>query len=341
MINKKPPTIKDIARELKVSPSTVSRALNGYGGISQETIDVVKEVAKAMDYQPNVIARSLRSRTSNFLGIVIPDIGSHFFESNLSGIQNIAYSEGYNVVICHTNESCEQEKKKIQTLISKRVSGLLICLSRETTSDFSHLEHLNKMGIPVTFFDRVWDSESSAKVIVDDEEGAYKAVKHLIEIGCKRIAHLSGPENLSTSVNRKKGYMRALRDSGFSDAESLVFHTDLTRKHVSSVTNALLNLQNYPDAIFAINDRVAFDVMSVIKEKGLNMPEDIALVGFDNNPVTELVNPSLTSVHQPAYDLGVASARLLIEQIKNPEKEFNKTIVLQSELIIRNSSKRY
>ncbi len=332
-------TIRDIALKLNVSISTVSRALRGVADINPDTKKAVLEMAEKLNYEPNLVAQSLRKNKTNTLGIVVPDLITHFFSACISGIQEHAASNGYNVMICQSNECLETEINNIHTLVASRVDGLLISLSKETNT-YEHLHSLFAKDIPVVFFDRVCDELKATKVIVDDHDGAYRATEHLIEMGYKRIAHLSGPPSLSISKNRLQGYLDALHAYGIVPDERLILSSDLSKEAVIAQTRQLLGMTAPPDAIFAINDPVAIQAMLVIKECGIKIPDDIALIGFTNEPVSALIEPSLTTIAQPAYTMGQTAARLLLEQVNHPDDFKPQCITLKTELIVRNSSKR-
>jgi DNA-binding LacI/PurR family transcriptional regulator len=338
-IKKEQVTLRDIAKNLNISISTVSRALRNAPEISKKTRNIVTGMAKKLNYQPNQVAQSLRTKKTNTLGIIVPDIVTHFFSANISGIQEMTAKEGYNIIICQSNECYETEVKYINTLVASRVDGLLISLSRETTAS-KHLKTLENKNIPFVLFDRVSEEINTSKITVDDHDGAFKATEHLIEMGCKRIAHLSGPEKLSISKSRVQGYLDALNKNGIQPAAELLRHSSLSEEDIIAQVNTLLDLPQLPDAIFAINDPVAIKAMLMIKERGLKIPEDIALVGFTNEPVSALIEPSLSTVAQPAYQIGQIAARQVLEQINEPDNFTPQSIVLQTELIVRNSSRK-
>lgn len=296
-------TIRDIALKLNISISTVSRALRNSPEIKLETRKKVLAMAEKLNYSPNVVAQSLRVNKTKTLGIVVPELASHFFASNISGIQDTAYRRGYNVMICQSNENFEQEKSDIRTLVSSRVDGLLISLSRETVS-FDHLQNLIDREIPFVLFDRILEGLPVSTVTVDDTLGAYKVTRHLIEQGCKRIAFISGPKGMYISQKRMAGYEKALKEEGIPLETGLVKHSDLTVEVTQSLVGELLDGPERPDAIFAINDPVAIDVMKFLKAKGMRIPQDIALVGFTNMPVSDALEPALSTVDQPAYEMG-------------------------------------
>lgn len=332
-------TMKEIAKKLGVSVSTVSRALKDSPELHPDTKKRVVEMAKSMNYQYNLLAQSLRISRSKVLGVIVPELTSHFFSSNISGIQDTAYKRGYNIMICQSNESYEQEKANIRTLVSSQVDGLLISLSRETKS-YDHLQELYDREIPFIMFDRVTEEIPVSKVTVDDAHGAYLAVKHLLEQGCRKIAYFSGPGDLYISKKRKEGYLEALNEFGIPLENSSIYITDLTPEMNRKITLDMLERDDRPDAIFAMIDPLAIDVMMVLKEKGIKIPEDIALAGFTNNPTSAVVEPSLTTVSQPGYEMGEIAANHLLDQLDDIVSDDPESFVLLTTLVVRESSKK-
>ena len=330
-------TIRDIALQLNISISTVSRALRGLPEVNPETRKAVLQMAKKLNYEPNHIAQSLRTNKTNTLGVIVPDLASHFFSANISGMQEVASRNGYNIMICLSNESLQTEISNIHTLVSSRVDGLLISLSRETNT-YEHLQTLYDRNMPLVFFDRVYEELNTSKITVDDHDGAFKATEHLILQGCRSIAHLSGPQELSISKSRLQGYLDAHQAHNIKVKEELIVHTNLVNEDVIEKTKSLLNLPEPPDAFFAINDPVAIQAMLVMEERGVKIPDEVAVVGFTNEPASALIKPSLTTVAQPAYQIGQIAASHILKQINNPDTFSPQTIELKTELIIRNSS---
>lgn len=335
-------TIKDIARELGISPSTVSRALKDHPDISPETKRLVNELAEKLNYQPNVVALSLRSSKTNTIGVIIPEIVHFFFSTIISGIEDVAYSAGYNIIITQSNESLAREKSDLKALFNSRVDGMLMSISRETV-DFEHIENILSKGMPIVFFDRIYDTPGSSKVIVDDKVGAKEATLHLIEQGCKRIAHLEGPPNLHISKQRLEGYKEALSEAGLPFEESLVALCPKgTTEEGKLATEKLLSLKTKPDAIFASNDPAAMGAMQAIRQAGLKIPKDIAIVGFSNWQLSSLMEPPLSSVDQPGYEMGQEAARILIRHIELKSKKKPEPVpevkLLKTRLIVRESS---
>jgi DNA-binding LacI/PurR family transcriptional regulator len=331
-------TIRDIALKLGISISTVSRALRNVEDINPETKKAVLEAAKKMNYEPNRIAQSLRSKRTNILGVVVPQINLHFFSSAISGIQEYASRHQYSVIICQSLESLQTEEATIHALISNRVDGLLISLSSETNHT-NHLQPLIQKKIPIVLFDRVVDEFTATRVVVDDHDGAFKAVEHLIKTGCKRIAYIGGPDHLYISNQRKQGYLDALKKYDFGIDDDFIVHCDNLQIDPALKTEVLLNRSERPDAFFCLNDPIAILVMQVIKTKHLNIPNDVSIIGFTNEPVSRYIEPSLTTVSQPSYEMGEMAASLFIEQIQNKESFVPVTKVLPTHLVLRNSTR--
>jgi len=335
-------TIKDIARELNISPSTVSRALKDHPDISVDTKKAVNALADKLNYQPNIVALNLRQKKTNTIGVIIPEVVHFFFSTVISGIEDVAYQAGYNVILAQSNESYAREVAHVKALFNSRVDGMLLSLSRET-ANFDHVESIISKGVPIVFYDRMYNSPTSSKVIVDDYAGAKEAVNHLITEGCKNIVHLVGAPNLIISVDRLRGYKDALKENKMEINENLILSCDTgTFEEGKSVTQKLLASGTKFDAIFANNDPMAMGAMVAIKEKGLKIPQDIAIVGFSNWFFGELMDPSLTTIDQPGFEMGQEAARLLIKQIDMRDKDQYEPVeeikVLKTRLVIRNSS---
>ena len=330
-------TLKDIARHLGVSVATVSRALKDYPDIGEETKKAVKKLAEEWNYRPNTMAIGLRKKKSKVIGVLVPEIVHHFFSSVISGIMDELEQHGYSVMLFQSNESTLREKRDIDILLNSRVEGLMISLSNDSIT-FEHIENAQKMGIPVVLFDKITDELECSKVVFDDFEGAYNATKHLIEQGCKRIAHIKGPKHPQNSKDRFAGYRQALLDHGHVFDEQLIFECEqVIHDEGYRFTQLLLALPKPPDGIFAITDAVAIGAMVAIKEKGLKIPEEIALVGFSDWRMAAIVEPGLSSMKQPGYEMGKKASLLLLEEISDPEKAHQR-IVLHTKLIARESS---
>lgn len=331
-------TILDIAKELNISKSTVSRALTGHPNVNAKTKEMVMELAEKLDYQRNMLAISLITSKSNTIGIMVPEFTSSFFSKVVVAAQQEAAKDGYNIIISQANESYETEVANAKVMLANQVDGLIVSITKETLN-FEHLKVFQRKGIPIVFFNRVCDEMIVPKVIVDDYEGAYKAVEHLIKTGKKRIAHLAGPSSLSISKKRLNGYLDALKKYDIPIDEDLIISYDLSLNKVKIYIKHLLSLTSPPDAIFAINDPTAIEAIQIIKQQGLRIPEDIAIIGFSNDYASELIEPSLSTVAQPVEEIGKTATRMLIEQINREVSDWKATTrVLQTELIIRKST---
>ncbi len=333
-------TITDIARELNVSPSTVSRALNDHPALKKETKEAVRALAEKLDYQPNLIALNLLQKKSNTIGVIVPEITSHFFSAIITGIQDVIDNSNYNIMICLSNESYEEELTIVKKLSKIRVDGVLVSPS-SATKNFDHFKSLQKSGIPVVVFDRDCPGLEADKVLVDDYAGAFQAVEYLIKSGCKKIAHLGGPLNLSTTKHRLKGYLDALENGNIPIRKEYIAHVQgFSHDDGLKPTKKLLKLQNLPDAIFAMNDNIAISAMYVAKKMNLRIPEDISIIGFDDEPHSKYFSPSLSTVWQPVYSLGMLSARILKHRLSDLENiaRFRQE-VFKPELVLRGSSR--
>jgi LacI family transcriptional regulator len=337
-------TIKDIARELKISVSTVSRALKDYPGISQKTKDKVKKLAEELNYRPNAVALSLRKNKSFTIGVIVPEIVHFFFSTVISGIEEIANKNGYNVVLCQTNEKLDREISSIQTMLDNRIDGLMVSFSKETV-DFEHFKNLLDKDFPIVFFDRTPEIANAVSVMVDDWEGAYQAVNHLIEQGYNKIAHLSGPKNLPISQKRKKGYLDALKEAGLKVEENWIMECPLGTKEESfeKIKKLFSSSKNLPDAIFANNDMAAAGGILALKNLGIQIPEQVGVVGFSNWQFSSMIDPPLSSVSQPGFLIGEKATELLLKKIEGKTEgmlQGRHTEILKTELIIRKSSQR-
>jgi len=334
-MNKENVTIKDIARELQISPSTVSRALKDHPDISPETKKLVNDLADRWHYRPNPIALSLKGGMSRTLGIVVPQIIHYFFSSVISGIEDYSDEHAYNVMICQSNEEYEKEVNSIQTLVNSRVDGILISLSK-LTRNMEHFHQLKSRGMPMVFFDRVSDEVESDRVVVDDAEGAYMATKHLILEGRKRIVHLSGPPTLAITKGRIDGYIRALNEFQCNVSEENIVKCDQVQE-AEWIVPSLLKRNPPPDAFFCVNDFTAAQTLNIVKKLGFKVPDDIAITGFTNGQLAGLTDPGLTTVDQHGYEMGREAARLMLERIKDKSRPYQ-TRVIKTDLVIRGSS---
>jgi DNA-binding LacI/PurR family transcriptional regulator len=336
-------TIKDIAKALGLSTSTVSRALRDSHEISAETKKLVLDYAEKNNYQPNPIALSLKERRSRSIGVIVCEIANSFFSQSINGIESIAYNNGYNVIIAQSRESFDREMLNLQYLTSRSIDGLIISISTETT-DFSYLRELHLKGMPIVFFDRIVSEIDTHKVIADNFKGAYDATVHLINCGYRKIAAISNPALLSITKERLSGYKAALQDHDIEVEDNLIKycqHGGMIVSEVDTVVNELLENKRKPDAIFALADKLTTNCLRIFKAKGISVPGDIGLLGFSNTDLTELLDPPLSVIRQPAFEMGELATNLLIQLIesKRPVTDFE-TKVLRTDLIIRHSTRQ-
>ncbi|MFV0365512.1 MAG: LacI family DNA-binding transcriptional regulator [Mangrovibacterium sp.] len=333
-------TIHDIAKELKISASTVSRALNDNPRISEKTKKSIKLKAQQMGYQPNVMASNLRNRKSNTIGIVVPLINRHFFSSFISGVEDVAFKLGYSVIISQSKDLIANEKQIVQSMFFNRVDGIIASISMQT-DEFEHFNVFEANKTPIVFFDRVVPQLKAHKIVVDDFGVGFKATKHLIEQGYQRIAHLAGPTVLHTYNDRMAGYKSALVESGMEVKEDYIIYSRLTRIDGQDAIEQLLSLPIPPDALFCGNDTSALSVLSYLKEHNISVPQEFGLIGFSDEPASALVTPSISTLKQPAYEMGENAAELLISEIERKQiSTEHQTIVVATELIARESSRR-
>lgn len=329
-------TINDIARKLHISSSTVSRALSDHPDINKETKRKIKKIAEELNYVPNPIARSLKKNRTNVIGVIVPEIKHDFFSSAISGIEEVAYQSGYTIILSQSNESFEREIINANALINQRVAGLIVSISQKTQNG-KHFQKYIDRGIPLVFFDRACDDVNATKIIIDDEKSAFEAVNYLIERGFRKIAHFAGPDTLSICQKRLAGYKKALTNANISVVPDLICHGGLHETDGYNSMSYLIENKLIPDAIFAVNDPVAIGAFQKIKEAGLKIPDDIAIVGFSNNKITSIVDPPLTTVEQPSFEMGKRAAEVIINMIEKEEK-IKETIILDTKLIVRAST---
>lgn len=333
-------TIYDIARKLKVSPGTVSRALKGHPSIGPKTTKAVQELAAELGYQPNAIASSLRNSKTNTIGVVIPHIHRPFLSAAINGIEQVANEAGYNVIISQTNDAYQKEVANAQALYASRVDGLIVSLAMETQV-YDHFKPFLNKGIPLVFFDRVSPEIESSKIIIDNYAAAYRATEHLIQVGCRRIAHIAGLQVRDIYRDRLRGYVAALRQHGLPVEESYIVHTRLRSEEGFQCAEALLNLPTPPDSIFAANDTTAVSAIQYARSINRKIPDELAIVGFNNDPIASIIEPGLTTVAQPGFEMGQLATRQVLKQ-KEVSKNIisSETVCLKTELIVRQSSFR-
>ncbi len=333
-------TIHDIAEKLNITASTVSRALNGSSRISESTKKAVLKTAKQLNYQPNHIAAALRNGKSHLIGIIVPTADRAFFASIIRGIEEIANNLNYKVIICQSYDNYDKEVQTVEALLNARVDGIIASIGKNT-ENFDHYKRVQEKGIPLVLFDRTTDALEVSQVVIDDHLGAYKVVEHLIAQGCRRIAHFTSPKKVSVFKERLRGYMDALRDHNIPFDEELVVKSNLQLEDGRNSMEQLLNLKEMPDAVFSASDYGAMGAMQILKERGIKIPQQVALAGFSNDPFTSFTDPTLTTVDQFSITMGKVTAEKFFEHFKSKEK-INKSqkIVLKPELIIRKSTMR-
>lgn len=334
----RPATIKDIAKRLNISVSTVSRALRDASDINPNTRNAILKLAEELNYQPNRLAVSLRQKQTHTIGVIVPNL-DYVLSTMVRGIDEVALEAGYTVMVCQSNESFGRELVNTKRLLESLVDGFIISVSSQTKS-FDHFKKIQERNIPLVLFDRIVPDILAPSVKLDNEAGGFMATEHLIKQGYRRIAILAGPKNLGIGNQRMDGYLNALKKYKIKSDEKLIIHCDFNQDKAYTATKELLMMKNRPDAIFTISDRMALGAMLAIKEKKLRMPEDIGLVGFNNEPITSLLTPQISSVDMPAFEIGKVAAKLFIEVMNQKENNKIEEHVLKPKLFVRGSSDR-
>ena len=331
-------SLKDIAQELGVSISTVSRGLRDHPDISDALIEKIKALAGLRRYSPNPMAMGLLKQKTGMIGVIVPDLVTHFFSSVISGIEEVAKERGYFVIISSSYESYQKEKENIENLMKARVEGFIVCLSQETC-DYSHFDPIIDAEIPLVFFDRVCLKDKVPTVTVDNFEASRCITNHFYQNAAHRIAYISGPEYLNISNERKLGYLKGLEDCGLNFKQEYLEECNLSLFSATQAAQRLLRLPYPPDAIFGINDTVVFAVMKEIRKFGFTIPDDIMLVGFTDEFHATVVEPSLTSVMHPTFEMGRVAAGLFFEITDNSGFQ-PRSVQLKTKLVVRESSVR-
>lgn len=332
-------TIYDIAERLGLSPATVSRALKNDPRVQSKTIKKILEAANKMGYQRNPFAGSLRTKKTNIIGVIVPRLASNFMSSAISGIENITNKAGYNIIISESEELITKEKANVQMMFNNRVDGLIVSLSY-TTSDIEHFKIFFNKKIPVVFFDRTPDEANTCTVSIDNYTASYAATKHLIEQGCRHIAHITASKDFSVYRDRYKGYRQALKDYAIEFHNEHLIFNDLSYHSGTEAAKKILTMNKRPDGVLAVNDYGAVGCMIALKKAGIRIPEDIAFIGFNNDPVCKIAEPNLTTIHYSGFDIGGVAAQSMLHQLNNPLAQKEMKIILKSEFIIRDSSTR-
>jgi len=337
--NKHRTSLKDLAQELGVSIATVSRALRSSPEIGQDMQAKVKELAKRLNYRPNPFAQSLRKEAPRVIGVVVPNLVTHYYAAVLDGIEDEARKEGYSVISANTHEDTEAEIRAIDNFISLHVEGIIACLSQNTT-DYSHFEEIANMGIPLVFFGRTCLSDRFSSVTANGDEAAYQATQHLIDTGSRRIAFIGGPNHLDMVKRRKHGYLEALRENRIPIDRTLVACEKIDYQWALDTTTRLLNLPvgERPDAILAFNDIITFAAFTAIKQLGLSIPEDVALIGFTDDVHAQYVTPRMSAIEDQSHQMGKTACQLLLKSISGDTKIYRK--IVPQKLVIRETSAR-
>ena len=332
-------TIYDISRALNISASTVSRGLNNNPRVRKEVRRKIVQAANEMGYQPNKFASSLRLKRTHTLGVVLPRIDSHFMSTVISGMEKVAKQEGYQLLISQSEESEFLEAENIQALFNSRVDGFLVSLSAET-KNLDHFRYVFRKNIPILFFDRVFCQSNCICVVIDNFKAGYDATQHLIDQGCRKIATITGNLNRNVYIDRLRGFKQALSDNSVPYDEDLLIVSDLSYSSGELIVRELMKHKAMPDAIFAANDSSAASTICELKKAGYRIPEDIAVVGFNDDPVSMVIEPNLTTIHYPGREMGEIAASTIINILEGTQFEKVSTIILNSELIVRQSSLR-
>jgi len=331
-------TIKDIAKILNISISTVSRALRDTYDVNSDTKEKILSLASELHYVPNYNAMGLAKGTNHTIGIILPFITNYYFSTVITGIQELAYDNNYNIVLFVTNDSSEKELEIIQNLAVSRVDGLLVCVASDSNS-FTHFQDIINRGTPIVFFDKVANDIKTSKVMQDDFNGAFEAVEHLIKSGYRKIAHIAGSKRLTLTQRRLQGYLAALKKYGLTSRDEWIIHSGFSQQDGENDMYALLECGHRPDAIFAVNDRKALGAIIALKNKNIPIGKKMGVIGFTNDPLSSIISPSLTTVAEPAFEIGKRSCELLLKHLT--KKHFcPEEVILPGKLIVRESTQR-
>jgi LacI family transcriptional regulator len=340
MHKEKEATIYDLAKALKLSPSTVSRGLKDHPEISKSTKKKISQMAKQMEYRSNTFASNLRKQRTHTIGVIVPRLSSYFVATVLAGMEKVANEKGYNLIISQSLESEKKEIANAKTMFNNRVDGLLVSLAFDT-KDVHHFTNFIQKNIPLVFFDRVYEHRQCMSVVIDNFKNGHAVTSHLIEQGCKRITHITGNLHRNVYKERFEGYKKALHDAGLVYSNELLMVTEMNEQAGIDAGNTILKMKKMPDGIFLANDVTAANCMRVLKQNGIKIPQDIAIAGFNNDPITRVVEPNLTTVNYPGYEMGIIAATSLINHLDGVSNILTTNkIVVKSELIIRESSLR-
>jgi len=339
MRTKKEITIYDIAESLNLSSATVSRGLQDHPAIKKETKKRILEKAKELGYRHNHFASNLRRNRTNTIGVIVPRLNSYFMSSVIAGIEKVVNEAGYNLVISQSLESEKKERVNIKTMFNTRVDGLLVSLAYDTEDD-SHFKIILDKNTPLVFFDRVFEHPLCTSVTIDNYAAGYAMTQHLIQQGCKRVVHITANLKRNVYAERLRGYKQALADHNIAYDENLLFINNLTETACSDAVKSILKMDQLPDGIFCSNDSSAVICIRELKSAGISIPGQIAIGGFNNEPISTVVDPNLTTINYPGQEMGEVCATILIRKLAKPDDADLNRVVLRHQLIIRDSSRR-
>ncbi|WKN42581.1 LacI family DNA-binding transcriptional regulator [Tunicatimonas pelagia] len=339
MKNSKDITIYDIAKELQISAATVSRGLNDHPAIKKQTREKIHETARRMGYQQNIFASNLRKQKTNTIGVIVPHLNSYFTSTVIAGIEKIANQSGYNLIISQSLESVRKERSNVDTMFNSRVDGLLVSLASDT-EDIEHFQFILQKEIPLIFYDRVIEAPNCTCITIDNFQAGYSATQHLLEQGCRRVVHVAGNLRSSVYEGRHSGYKQALQDFGLDYDPSLVLFPDLRDVNPGNTAQDILAMDTLPDGLFCVSDTQAAAIISELQRADIKVPQQIAVVGFNNDLLSRVVEPALSTIHYPGQEMGEIAARTLIRQLNNESQDEQNTIVIKHHLIKRASSLR-
>ena len=333
-------TIYDLALKLNISTATVSRGLKNHPSINKGTRKKISDLAKEMGYRSNNFASNLRKQRTNTIGVIAPRLNSNFMSTVIAGIENVANKEGYNLIISQSLESYAKEIANAHTMFNNRVDGLLVSLAYDT-ENIDHFEPFFKKNIPLLFFDRVAEHKNCTNILIDNRKAAYDATTHLIEQGCKKIVHITAIPKRNVYVDRLRGYKDALADNDIEFRDEYLIINNLSQEAGVLAASVIQKMKEFPDGVFASNDSCAIGCMQAIKKAGYKIPKDIAFAGFNNDPVSNVIEPNLSTINYQGYQMGEIAAQNLINHLNGAiTLEGTNRIILRSELIVRDSSKR-
>ena len=333
-------TIYDLAQKLNISAATVSRGLSDHPAINKETKKKIFDLATELGYRSNKFASNLRKQHTHTIGVIVPRLNSLFMSSVLSGIEKIVNNAGYNLIIAQSFEQEAKERTNTTTMFNSRVDGLIVSLSSDT-KDYSHFDTFIKKNIPIVFFDRIAKEIDATKVLIDNFKAGYQATSHLLDQGCKEIMHITGNITRNVYKDRFEGYRKALEERQLDYDPSLFFSNDLSEQAVQDTINEVLKRKKLPDGLFITNDSAAAYALTILKQAGLKVPKDIAIVGFNNDLISQVTEPAITTINYPGNEMGETIARIILNRLdEDGDSSFTSTVTLNSDLVIRASSLR-